>query len=294
MTGGPPAPGEPRPPDPTAGDPGAVTAPYTPPTASTTTGGSSDAASAPLQPPTPTPPPVPTSPPPPTGLPPGVGWAPPVPARQEVAPGLVFSDTLARVVAYVIDGLLIALVAGILAEPLGWNALPVGYDPFSDESFRTTEYAILTAVLGALYFIASWSGGRRATLGQRLLKIQVANAFDGRPLSLDQAARRWLGLGEFLPLLGITPGLGVLASGLQLIWVIVLLITTATSPTKQGLHDRIANSAVVRPVNAGNGVVVACLIIVLVLAAITLLSIVALTFLGSQVGSILSEVGESV
>ena len=283
MTMGPSDPQGPRPDDePAPGDPGAVTAPYTPPTASTST---SDV------PPTP---PPPESAPPAAGLPPGVGWSPPVAARQEIAPGLVFSDTLARFVAYVIDGFLIALVAGIIAEPMGWGVVPDTTDPFSAASFRTTEYTVLTAVLGALYFIASWSGGRRATLGQRIFKIQVGNAFDGRPLSFDQAVRRWLGLGEFIALFGITPALGALASGIQLVWLIVLLITTATSPTKQGLHDRIANSAVVRPANAGNGLVVACAVIAIVLAALALLSIVALIFLGAQASEILSAVGESV
>ncbi|HET8785387.1 MAG TPA: hypothetical protein VFM38_07115, partial [Candidatus Limnocylindrales bacterium] len=108
-----------------------------------------------------------------------------------------------------------------------------------------------------------------------------------------QAVRRWLGLGEPLVLFGAIPGLGGL-SGLWFIWAIVLLVTTATSPTKQGLHDRIANSAVVRPANAGNTWVIACVGIAFILAAIALLSIVALIFLGAQVSSVLSSVGESV
>jgi hypothetical protein len=88
--------------------------------------------------------------------------------------------------------------------------------------------------------------------------------------------------------------LGALSGGVLFVWMIVLLITTATSPTKQGLHDRFANSAVVRPTNAGNTAVVACLVIVLILVALTVLSIVALIFLGSQVSDILSSVGGSV
>ena len=141
--------------------------------------------------------------------------------------------------------------------------------------------------VSALYFIGSWSGGRRATLGQRLLKIQVGNAFDGRPLTLDQAIRRWLGFGEFIWLIGFVPGLAGFSS-LYFLWALVLLITTAASPTKQGLHDRLANSAVVRPVNAGNGLAISCVVILLILLLIPLLSIVALIFLGSQVSSILS------
>jgi hypothetical protein len=80
----------------------------------------------------------------------------------------------------------------------------------------------------------------------------------------------------------------------QLVWAIVLLISTTTSPTKQGLHDRFANSAVVRPAGAGTGLATTCLVVVIVLLLIGLASIVALIFLGGQVSAILSAAGESI
>jgi hypothetical protein len=39
-----------------------------------------------------------------------------------------------------------------------------------------------------------------------------------------------------------------------LLWSIVLLVTTAVSPTKQGLHDRFANSAIVQPIGGSSSV----------------------------------------
>jgi uncharacterized RDD family membrane protein YckC len=238
------------------------------------------------------------APPPPPGPAPGGGWATPVVVRQEVAPGLVFSDTASRFVAYVIDLILIGIVTGIVGELLGLGPptppLGDGSTDFTQAFETSVEYTILDLAIGALYFIASWSGGRRATLGQRLFGIQVGNAFDGRPLRLDQAVRRWLGIGDFLLLLGIIPALGPASSGLLFVWNIALLITTATSPTKQGLHDRLANSAVVRPANAGNGLAYGCLAIVVALLVVALVAIVGLIFLGGQVSSILSEVGESI
>jgi uncharacterized RDD family membrane protein YckC len=238
------------------------------------------------------------APPPAPGPAPGVGWTTPVVARQEVAPGLVFSDTASRFVAYLIDGLLISILVAILAELFGWGPREV---PFAqgagtfDEVFDVSlEYAIASVVVGGLYFIASWSGGRRATLGQRLFGIQVGNAFDGKPLRLDQAVRRWLAFGDFAQVFGIVPAISLAISGLVLLWNVVLLITTATSPTKQGLHDRFANSAVVRPANAGNGLAYGCLAIVVALLVVAIVAIVGLIFLGGQVSSILSEVGESI
>lgn len=238
------------------------------------------------------------APPPPPGPAPGVGWAAPVVARQEVAPGLVFSDTPSRFVAYLVDGILISILIGILAELFGWGPREI---PFAqgagtfDEVFDVSlEYSIASVVVGGLYFIASWSGGRRATLGQRLFGIQVGNAFDGKPLRLDQAVRRWLAFGDFAQVFGIVPAISLAISGLVLLWNIVLLITTATSPTKQGLHDRFANSAVVRPANAGTGLAYGCLAIIVALLVVAVVALVGLVFLGTQVSSILSEVGDSI
>jgi uncharacterized RDD family membrane protein YckC len=273
-----------EPPGSTPPDPGADTAPYTPPP--------------PPEPPPIVPAPPPVAPPPMPGPAPGVGWTTPVVGRQEVAPGLVFADTASRFVAYLIDLLLIGLVTGIVGELLGLGPstppFVEGSTDFSQAFETTVEYTILDLVIGALYFIASWSGGRRATLGQRVFGIQVGNAFDGRPLRLDQAVRRWLGIGDFVLLLGIIPALEPAASGLLLVWNIALLITTATSPTKQGLHDRLANSAVVRPATAGTGLAYGCLAILVALLVVSIVAIVGLIFLGGQVSSILSEVGESI
>jgi uncharacterized RDD family membrane protein YckC len=103
---------------------------------------------------------------------------------------------------------LVGLVTSILGELLGWGTqYPFGPGPVDvEEMFGVSaEYTILSVVIGGVYFIASWSGGRRATLGQRIFQIQVGNAFDGRPLRLDQAVRRWLGFGDFAQMLGIVP-----------------------------------------------------------------------------------------
>jgi uncharacterized RDD family membrane protein YckC len=292
MTGGPAGPGDPRPPEKERpSDPAHVTAPYAPPTMTSPT---------PADPSPQAAPPSPGAPPTGTGLPPGVGWAPAVPVPREIAPGLALSDTLPRVVAWVIDGFVLAVIGAIIGGILGVFGFeprvpPVATGSIDDYSalFTGDVYTVVGIALSAVYFIGSWSGGRRATFGQRLMRIQVGNAFDGRALTLDQAVRRWLLLGEVIFLLGLIPGLSIFA-GLYFTWLIVLLATTITSATKQGLHDRVANSAVVRPVDAGNGVVMACAIIAIILAALALFSIVALIFLGGQVSSILSDVGESI
>jgi uncharacterized RDD family membrane protein YckC len=226
---------------------------------------------------------------------PAVGWAAPEQARAEVAPGLGYASTLSRFVAFLIDSFILAIVGSIIAGLFGAGRFTTDGNSFQNGAILVDPiYTLVAVVIGAAYFILSWSGGRRATLGQRVLSIQVGNAPDGAPLSTEQAVRRWLGLGSILGLLAVVPRLAGGASGLQLLWALVLLVTTATSATKQGLHDRFANSMVVRPVTAGNGIVWACLIVVLILPVIAILAIISLIAVGGQVSSILSEVGTSV
>jgi uncharacterized RDD family membrane protein YckC len=227
-----------------------------------------------------------------------VAWAAPDAPRSEVAPGLVFAGTGARLVAYVVDLVIVGIATSIVAGAVGAGAATstaatgATFDPST--AVVTPLFSIISVAITAAYFILSWSGGRRATLGQRMFAIQVGNAFDGLPLTTEQAVRRWLGLGAFLGALAVVPVLGGISSLAQFLWVVALLITTVSSPTKQGLHDRFANSAVVRPRDAGNGLVWACLVVVIVLIGLALLSIVALIFLGGQVSTILSDVGQSV
>ncbi|MGH2473991.1 MAG: RDD family protein, partial [Candidatus Limnocylindrales bacterium] len=213
---------------------------------------------------------------------PASGWTTVTPpAVSEVAPGLVIADVASRLVAFVIDIFLVALISSIVGTVLGMGRsittegdlglLAAGYD-----------YTILTVAIGLLYFVASWTGGRRATLGQRAFSLQVGNAFDGQPLTLEQAVRRWLGYGHFFVLFTFDATIAGISGLAQLVWVIALLVSTVTSPTGQGIHDRLANTAVVRPTTAGKGVAVTCLVIVVVGVVLAVVGFAA--FISSDAG----------
>lgn len=224
---------------------------------------------------------------------PSVAWGPPPSPVREVAPGLSYADTASRVVGYIVDVFLVGIVAAIIGGLLG-------FVESVDQDGVTTltggfELAVLSIIVGGLYFVASWSGGRRATLGQRIFSIQVGNAPDGAPLTLEQAVRRWLGYGQWLGLFGFTAALESAAGAAQFIWVLVMFITTATSPTKQGIHDRIANSAAVRPSASGRGLAFGCLVaLAAIVVLVGLLTIVALFLVRSQMSEILEQIGESI
>ena len=248
-------------------------------------------AAAPAQPPGAPPsaawdPTAPAPPVPPSAPPPPVGWAAvaPPPPPAEIAPGLTFGSTGRRFVAFLLDQIvlvLLAIVIGLIVAPL-----------LGSGGAGSVVSQLLASAISLAYFVGTWRSSARATPGMRLLKLQVGNAFDGRVLTTEQAIRRWVALGEPLGLLfatTATAGIGGLA---LLVWSIVLLITTATSPTKQGLHDRFANSAVVEPAGIGNGAVIGCIVLlVIVFIVLPLISIIGLISVGGEVTRILSAVG---
>jgi uncharacterized RDD family membrane protein YckC len=227
-----------------------------------------------------------------------VGWAPPPPPR-EVAPGLAFADTVSRFIAYLVDLILIGIVAGTIASIVGiGEATSTISSGRFDYAYRVSgaAFTVPIVVLSLAYFVFCWSGGRRATIGQRIFGIQVGNAFDGQPLSIEQAVKRWVGLGLFLSVFELVlPPNQTWLGGVQLLWSLALLVSTSVSPTKQGLHDKFANSALVRPAGAGSrGLAMACAVIIGLILVFFIIGIVGLIFLGGQVIDILSRVGDSI
>jgi uncharacterized RDD family membrane protein YckC len=227
--------------------------------------------------------------------PPPVQWVVPPPvAEVPGAPGLAFADIPARLVAYSVDAAIVGLVGSVAAISLGFGERAVTATS-SYVWVSGTTFSISFALVGLVYFVFFWTGGRRATIGQRIFDIQVGNAFDGRPLSLDQALGRWVGYGSFIGLVAIVRDLDRVASLAQLIWVLLLVVTTARSPTKQGLHDRFANTALVRPSSrTSSGPAMACLIILVLLSVLFAIAVAALILLGSQVGPLLKPPGGTI
>ncbi|HEY6014885.1 MAG TPA: RDD family protein [Candidatus Limnocylindrales bacterium] len=241
-------------------------------------------------------PPAPSAPPAPPAEPsPAARWqAPPPVAEVPGAPGLVFSDIPSRLVAYVVDVAIVGIAGAALVIALGLGeVVQTSTSRYVWVSGWTANIAF--ALLGALYFVFFWTGGRRATIGQRAFDIQVGNAFDGRPLTVDQAVRRWLGYGSFLGLLGVVPSLRGFDSLAQFVWILVLLASAARSPMKQGLHDRFARSALVRPADrASGGAAMTCLVIVVVVGILFVAAIAALIYLGSRVDPLAPPPGTTI
>ena len=223
-----------------------------------------------------------------------VGWVAPPPAPLATGqPGWVIAGVGSRLAAWILDGIIGFFLIFLLAIAFGIVVAIVSTDATS-----LPDWVILVAVIAFyyVYFVGFWTGGGKATPGMRLFKLQVANAADGKRLSIEAASIRWLALGYAIALISLIPILSAASSLATVIWSIVLLITTSQHAMHQGLHDRWAKSVVVRPeaAGAGGGAGAACLVILLVIGVFGLISLVGLFLLGSQLSEILSAVGESI
>jgi uncharacterized RDD family membrane protein YckC len=200
--------------------------------------------------PTPAMTPDPAAPPPP----PAGGWAaPPPPARVAGASEFVYADVPNRAIAYIIDAIIVGIIVSIvnsIVGGIGFNSVTV--DPTTLAVSINIVGLIISAIIGAAisaaYFVYTWTA-MRATIGMRVLGMQIGNAGDGKTLTMDQAVRRWLVIaapGLLSQILLVVPAIGALLALLSFLWFIYLIWTTAKSPTKQGFHDVFANSQVVK------------------------------------------------
>jgi uncharacterized RDD family membrane protein YckC len=119
-----------------------------------------------------------------------------------------------RVVAFLIDFVALLVLQFVVAAGLFGGDMQAAYS--------------LNALIDIVYFIALWSSfGGGQTLGMRALNLRVVRT-DGSPLTLVNAVLRYVGL-----IIAVIPIL------IGVIWV-------AFDPHKQGWHDKIAGTYVVR------------------------------------------------
>ena len=167
--------------------------------------------------------------------------------------GLVYADLPNRIIAYIIDMIVLGIVSlvinSVILSNVGLNVVTFDLtNGFQYNYVAALVQAAISAALSAGYFIYTWTA-MRGTLGMKVLGMQIGNAKDGSTLSMDQAIRRWFAVGGWITVaqaLNPIPLLGVLIAIAALGYVIYLLYTTAQSPTKQGFHDMFVGSMVVK------------------------------------------------
>ena len=177
------------------------------------------------------------------------GWAAPPPPVQAGPAGFVYADVPNRAVAYIIDGILVGIVIG-LSQAITGSGLTINPTTLAFEVnfVGLVLSAVIGTIISAAYFIYTWTS-MRGTVGMKVLGMQIGNAGDGKTLTIDQAVRRYLAIalpGVLAQVLWVIPGIGILLVLVAIGWFIYLLWTTYSSPTKQGFHDKFANTMVVK------------------------------------------------
>lgn len=216
-----------------------------------------------------------------------VGWETPAPA--DAAPGregYVIAGMGARLVAYFIDSLIVSIIPTVL------TLLVVDYQSMIQQAidasrsgaaagqtavtFPVTPQLILVTLISIalqyLYFVGFWTSGARATLGMRGLRMQVVEAATGGTLSIATATKRFIALGSPLALLILVPALQSAAGVAQFALSLFLFFTAITNDRRQGLHDKWANSLVIRSTTSGDGaVVIGCLVLIVIVVGFAII-----------------------
>jgi uncharacterized RDD family membrane protein YckC len=172
-------------------------------------------------------------------------------------PSVAYADAASRLVAYLIDGVLVGVVifvvALVMTRVLGSTLPAAGADGIraSVDPGRALVNAVMATTISGVYFVGCWLAFR-GTVGQRLLGMVVQREVDGDRLRPGQALVRWILLGAWWGLLAallLSISLAAWVLALAIVaWDLVLLGTTARDGRKRGLHDKLAGSVVHRRV----------------------------------------------
>src|SRR5688572_6754506 len=203
------------------------------------------------------------------------GWTAPD-AGLPAAPveGFVIAGIGSRLVAWLLDGLIVGLIAVLVGTLL---IVVSGLTTAGDAILVSTALSVVILAIDFVYLVGFWTGPRRATPGMRLLALEIVDATSGAALTVRAAVIRWLAFGAFLSLLAALPVIGEISSWVLIGWSVFLLMTTAMSPVNQGIHDRWAGSAVMRRGGAStNGAAIGCLVIAIVVILLFIVLPIAL------------------
>ncbi len=164
---------------------------------------------------------------------------------------MVYADLPNRIIAYVIDIIVLVVINVVVTIVLGAVGLSI-LTGLEVNYLAVLVSGVVGLAISAGYFIYTWTS-MRATFGMRALGMQIGNEGDGATLTTNQAARRWIAVGGWISIAQIVnpvPLIGALVGLAGLVYIIFLLYTTAQSPTKQGYHDHFAHTMVVKATRA--------------------------------------------
>jgi uncharacterized RDD family membrane protein YckC len=189
----------------------------------------------------------------PGAAPAAVPWTPAAAAAPAAAgpSTMVYGDVPNRIIAYIIDIIVVAIISvavGLVLAIVGIGVLSGTGVNATTNWFGTIIVTAVGLAISGGYFVYSWTS-QRATIGMKVLGLQIGVAPNGATITMNDAIKRWLALGAVFSIAQVLtplPAIGVLISFAAFGWVIFLLYTTWKSPTKQGWHDVFASTMIVK------------------------------------------------
>lgn len=153
------------------------------------------------------------------------------------------ADLGTRVIARIIDNVLLAVVNGIIGATLGADAFSTLLTTGRVDYGTLALITVLNAAIILGYFVLLEST-RGQTLGKMLLKVRTVGAGGGNPTAAEALKRNlWTAVG----LISLVPALGWASNLLQLAAAISIIVTISNNPaTRQGWHDKFAGTRVVK------------------------------------------------
>ena len=142
-------------------------------------------------------------------------------------PGWHYAGFWVRFLAILIDGILLGIVTAALAPVWGSQVTVTGTGAATAVQVNAQANAI-SSLLGLVYFSAFWAW-RGQTIGMMPFNMQVVGVADGKKIDVFRGLLRYVGV-----IISIIPLF------LGLIWA-------AFDSRKQGWHDKIAGTVVIRP-----------------------------------------------
>ena len=168
---------------------------------------------------------------PPAYVPPGqAAW------QTSARPPVAYAGFWLRFVAFIIDAIVLGFAGWIITIPfmasLGMRQTFMGYRPTSPQELlpllgALLKIAIIRTILDWLYFALMESSAWQATLGKKALGLEVTD-LDGRRVSFGRATGRFF------------------AKIISSIILCIGYIMIGFTEKKQGLHDMIAGTLVIR------------------------------------------------
>ncbi len=155
---------------------------------------------------------------------PPVAWNVAPPSRPGPAAGLAYAGFWVRLLAFILDAIVLAVVTTALGPLFGTGTMIQ-----TGTSFQVNYQAnALGTLFGLVYFIGFWAW-RGQTPGMMPFNMRVVQADNGQKVDVVRALLRYVGL------------------IISIAVIFIGVIWAAFDSRKQGWHDKIASTLVVRP-----------------------------------------------